>query len=50
MGKDTAVINNLKQFPCVGNSIAQNLLNIGINSVNDLKGKDWKSCTIIQIN
>jgi len=40
MGKETPILNNLKQIPGVGNSIAENLLNIGINSVNDLKGKD----------
>jgi nucleotidyltransferase/DNA polymerase involved in DNA repair len=33
-------IKDLTTIPGVGKSIARDLLNIGINSVNDLKGKD----------
>ena len=32
--------NNLQIIPGVGKSIAEDLQNIGINSVTDLKGKD----------
>lgn len=32
--------NELMQIPGVGKSIAQDLINIGIKSVSDLKGKD----------
>jgi len=31
---------NLMQIPGVGKSISQDLMNIGINSVHDLKGRD----------
>ena len=33
-------IKDLTAIPGVGKSIARDLVNIGINSVNDLKGKD----------
>jgi nucleotidyltransferase/DNA polymerase involved in DNA repair len=33
-------IKELSQIPGVGKSIAADLLNIGINSIGDLKGKD----------
>ena len=33
-------IKDLTTIPGVGKSIARDLLNIGINTVNDLKGKD----------
>lgn len=33
-------LKNLRQIPGVGKSIAQDLLNIGISSIDDLKGKD----------
>jgi hypothetical protein len=33
-------IKNLMQIPGIGKSIAQDLLDIGITSVDDLKGKD----------
>ena len=33
-------IKNLRQIPGVGSSIAQDLVDIGINAVEDLKGKD----------
>lgn len=36
----TAQIKTLMQIPGVGKSIAQDLVNIGIKSVDDLKGKD----------
>jgi len=35
-----ASIKELKTFPGVGNSIANDLYNIGIRRVKDLKGKD----------
>lgn len=34
------MMKDLLQIPGVGKSIAQDLLNIGIHSVSDLKGKD----------
>ncbi len=38
MNKETAV-KNLIQIPGVGKSLANDLINIGIHSVEDLKGK-----------
>ena len=38
--RETEIIKELKSIPGVGISIANDLLNIGITSVNDLKGKD----------
>ena len=32
--------NNLMQIPGIGKSISQDLINIGINSVDDLKNRD----------
>jgi hypothetical protein len=34
------IIKNLMQIPGIGKSIANDLLNIGIKSASDLKGKD----------
>ena len=34
------IIKNLTQIPGVGKSIANDLINIGINRAEDLKGKD----------
>ncbi len=34
------IVKSLMQIPGVGKSIAQDLINIGIKSVKDLKGKD----------
>lgn len=31
---------NLQTIPCVGKAVAEDLWNIGINSVADMKGKD----------
>lgn len=36
---DPLVIKNLRQIPGVGKSIAQDLFELGIRSVEDLKGK-----------
>jgi len=38
--KTDSIIKELMQIPGVGNSIARDLMNIGIKSVNDLKGKN----------
>ncbi len=38
--KINPVIKDLMQIPGVGKSIARDLMNIGINSVKDLKGKN----------
>lgn len=38
--KKTNPLKDLMQIPGVGKSIAQDLINIGIHSVHDLKGKD----------
>ena len=35
-----AAINKLETIPGVGKSIAEDMLNIGIQNVNDLKGKN----------
>ena len=35
-------LKNLMQIPGVGKSISKDLLDIGINSIEDLKGKDPK--------
>ena len=35
--------NNLMQIPGVGKSISQDLMNIGINSISNLKGKNPQS-------
>jgi Pathogenicity locus len=43
-------IRELKQIPGVGVSIASDLWNIGIPSINDLKGKDPELLYINQIN
>ena len=32
--------NNLMQIPAVGKSISQDLINLGINSISDLNGKN----------
>ncbi len=34
------ILNELKQIPGVGKSIAQDLRNIGIQTISDLKGKN----------
>lgn len=36
----TESLKNLMQIPGVGKSISQDLLDIGINSIKDLQGKD----------
>lgn len=36
----TQILNELMTIPGVGKSIAADLYNIGIRSINDLKGKD----------
>ena len=38
--KNDNAVKNLTQIPGVGKSIANDLINIGINSVDKLKGKD----------
>ncbi len=40
MNTDSLVIKELTIVPGIGKSIAQDLVNIGINRVADLKGKD----------
>lgn len=40
MMKNNSAINNLRQIPGVGKSIAIDLVNIGINSVEDLKNEN----------
>lgn len=40
MKKSSSSIKNLTPIPGVGKSIAQDLINIGIQNISDLKGKD----------